>query len=131
MDRAHRVARQQEEVTAINHGGRGTPASGAGSKTKNDVRTVDWSIEVKTTTKKTYSLALSTFELAETHALRDGRRAAMVIAFDQGIGRRPRRLVVMDEDDFIELQDQLQTYKDAVKRLDDEAWELWTRVNEG
>lgn len=103
MDRAHRIARKQEDVTAANHGGRGTPASGSGDKTKNDVRNDEWSFEVKTTTKKTYSLALSTFETAETHALTDGRRAAMVIAFDQGLGRRPRRLVVMDEDDFIEL----------------------------
>lgn len=104
MDRAHRVARQQENVTAANHGGRGTPASGAGS-IKNDVRTDDWSLEVKTTTQKTYSLALSTWLTAEKHALIDGRRAAMVIAFDQGIGRRPKRLVVIDEDDFIELRD--------------------------
>jgi len=102
MDRAHRIARQQEEVTATNHGGRGTPASGSGG-IKNDVRTVDWSFEVKTTTRKTYSLALSTFELAETHALRDGLRAAMVVCFDRGLGKRPKRLVVMDEDDFLEL----------------------------
>lgn len=104
MDRAHRVARQQERDTAAIHGGRGTPASGSGS-VKNDHRTEDWSIEIKTTTQKTYSLALSTFEVAETHALADGRRVAMVIAFDQGPGRRPRRLVVLDEDDFIELRD--------------------------
>lgn len=103
MDRAHRIARKQEEVTAANHGGRGTPASGSGDKTKNDVRNDDWSFEVKTTTKKTYSLALSTFETAETHALADGRRVAMVIAYDQGIGRRPRRLVVLSEEDYIEL----------------------------
>lgn len=102
MDRAHRVAREQERVTATNHGGRGTPASGSGD-VKNDVRNADWSIEVKTTTKKTYSLALGTFLTAETHALTDGRRAAMVIAFDQGPGRSPRRLVVLDENDFIEM----------------------------
>jgi hypothetical protein len=102
MDRAHRVAREQEKVTAVNHGGRGTPASGAGS-IKNDVRNADWSFEVKTTTKKTYSLALSTFETAETHALADGRRAAMVLAYDRGLGKTPRRLVVLSEDDFIEL----------------------------
>ena len=111
MDRAHRIARQQEGVTAINHGGRGTPASGSGSKTKNDVRTDDWSFEVKSTIKKTYSLALSVFELAETHALRDGRRAAMVIAFDQGIGRRPRRLVVLSEEDFLELSGDGSTFE--------------------
>lgn len=104
MDRAHRIARQQERVTARNHNGRGTPASGSGT-VKNDVRTDDWSFEVKTTTKGSYSLALSTFETAERHALEDGRRGAMVIAFDRGIGQRPRRLVVLDEDDFIELSE--------------------------
>lgn len=102
MDRAHRIAVKQEKVTAANHGGRGTPASGSGD-VKNDVRNDDFSFEVKFTTQKTYSLALSTWLTAETHALRDGRRAAMVIAFDSGIGRRPRRLVVMSEEDFLEL----------------------------
>lgn len=103
MDRAHRIARKQEVVTAANHGGRGTPASGSGDKTKNDVRNAEWSIEVKTTTKASYSLALSTWLTAETHALTDGRRAAMVLCFDRGLGKTPKRLVVLDEDDFIEL----------------------------
>lgn len=103
MDRAHRIARKQEVLTADRHGGRGTPASGSGDTVKNDVRNPDWSFEVKTTTKSSYSLALGTFETAETNALRDGRRAAMVIAYDKGLGHRPRRLVVIDEDDFIEM----------------------------
>lgn len=102
MDRAHRQAVKQERVTAANHGGRGTPASGSGD-VKNDVRNDDFSFEVKTTTRKTYPLGLSTWLTAETHALRDGRRAAMVICFDQGLGKSPKRLVVMDEDDFLEL----------------------------
>lgn len=98
------MARKQEQVTATVHGGRGTPASGSGD-VKNDVRTDEFSIEVKTTTRKTYSLALETWDRAERFALADGRRAAMVIAFDRGVGQRPKRLVVMDEDDFIELTD--------------------------
>jgi hypothetical protein len=97
------MARKQEQVTAANHGGRGTPASGSGELTKNDVRNEEWSFEVKTTTRKSYSLALETFETAEKHALADGRRAAMVIAYDRGLGRAPRRLVVMSEDDYLEL----------------------------
>src|SRR6185437_15393868 len=101
MDRAHRLARKQESVTAANHGGRVTPASGSGT-VKNDVRTSDWSIEVKTTTQKTYSLAYRTWVTAERHALADGRKPAMVIAFDRGLGHHPKRLVVIDEDDFIE-----------------------------
>jgi hypothetical protein len=102
MDRAHRIAVKQEKVTAANHGGRGTPASGSGD-VKNDVRNDDFSFEVKTTTRKTYSLALSTWITAETHAIRDGRRAAMVVCFDQGLGKSPKRLVVISEEDFIEL----------------------------
>lgn len=102
MDRAHRVARKAEEVTATKHGGRGTPMSGSGS-IKNDVRNDDWSFEVKTTTQTTYSLAYRTWITAERHALADGRRAAMVICFDRGLGKPPKRLVVLDEDDFIEL----------------------------
>jgi len=112
MDRAHRIARDQEKVTAANHGGRGTPGSGSGDKTKNDVRNDRYSFEVKTTTRKTYTLGLETFETAEKHALRDGRRAAMVIAFDKGLGQRPRRLVVMDEDDFIEREQNIESLRE-------------------
>lgn len=97
------MARKQENVTATVHGGRGTPASGSGERVKNDVRNEEWSFEVKTTTKKSYPLALEIWETAERHALTDGRRAAMVIAFDRGIGRPPKRLVVMSEEDYIEL----------------------------
>lgn len=96
------MARKAEEVTAINHGGRGTPMSGSGS-VKNDVRTGAFSIEVKSTTRKTYSLAYSTWFTAETHALRDGLKPAMVVSFDRGLGLKPKRLVVLDEDDFLEL----------------------------
>lgn len=102
LDRAHRVARKQEEVTAANHGGRGTPMSGAGS-VKNDVRNDEWSFEVKTTTQKTYSLAYRTWVTTERHALTDGRKPALVLAFDHGIGKHPTRLVVISEDDFLEL----------------------------
>lgn len=99
------MARKQEQVTAVKHGGRVTPASGSGELVKNDVRNADWSIEQKTTTRKTYSLALETFETAEKHALIDGRRAAMVISYDKGLGKPPRRLVVLSEDDYLELVD--------------------------
>lgn len=97
------MARKQEIVTAERHGGRGTPASGSGELVKNDVRNDEWSIEVKTTTHKTYSLALSVWEQAEKHALVDGRRAAMVICYDKGLGKPPKRLVILDENDYLEL----------------------------
>lgn len=104
MDRAHRIARRQEDVTAAKHAGRVTPASGSGD-VKNDVRNAGFSFEVKTTTQKTYSLSYRTWITAERHALADGRRAALVICFDHGLGKPPKRLVLMDEDDFLELVD--------------------------
>lgn len=103
MDRAHRIARKQEEITAINHGGRGTPASGSGDKVKNDVRNDTWSFEVKFTTQKSYRLSWEELRKAEQHALADGRRMAFVVSYDQGVGKSPRRFVVLDENDFIEM----------------------------
>lgn len=102
MDRAHRLAVKQETVTANRHGGRTTPASGSGD-VKNDVRNDDWSFEVKTTTKKSYSLTRTVLETAERHALEDGRRMALIVCFDNGQGRLPTRYVVIDENDFEEL----------------------------
>lgn len=102
MDRAHRIAVKQEKVTAVNHGGRGTPASGSGD-VKNDVRNDDFSFEVKFTTRKSYSLTYEALRTAERHALADGRRMAFVISFDQGLGKPPKRFVVLDENDFIEM----------------------------
>jgi hypothetical protein len=102
MDRAHRLARKQEQVTATKHGGRGTPASGSGS-VKNDVRNDDWSFEVKHTSKKSYSVTREVLDTAERHALADGRRMALVLSFDEGLGKSPRRYVLADENDFIEV----------------------------
>jgi hypothetical protein len=105
MDRAHRLARKQEQVTATKHGGRGTPASGSGELVKNDVRNAEWSFEVKSTTRASYSLSLSVLDTAERNALTDGRRAALVLSFDRGIGKTPRRFVLVNEDDFLEMVD--------------------------
>jgi hypothetical protein len=102
MDRAHRIAVKQEKVTAANHGGRGTPASGSGD-VKNDVRNDDFSFEVKFTTRKSYALSLEELRTAERHALADGRRMAFIVSYDQGVGKLPRRFIVLDENDFIEL----------------------------
>lgn len=119
MDRAHRQARVQENVTASNMLGRVTPASGSGD-VKNDVRNDEWSIEVKTTTRLSYPMALSTLETAETHALSDARRPALFVAFVRGIGRTAKRYVVTTEDDFIERETELMQLRDQVVRLQNE-----------
>lgn len=102
VDKIHREARRQESLTAKNHGGRATPGSGSGAFDKNDVTNDDWSFEVKTTGQKGYRLTLETFSTVERNALEQGRRPAMVIAFVTPYGR-DKRLVVVDEDDFIEM----------------------------
>lgn len=118
MDRAHRIARTQESVTAVNHNGRVTPASGSGD-VKNDVRNDEWSLEVKATTRKSYSLTLEVLETAERHALADGRRVALVIAFDKGLGKSPRRFVVLSEEDFLEMTQELEELQDVYERWTD------------
>ena len=83
---------------------------------------------MKTTTKASYSLALKTFETAERHAIVDDLVPAIIIAFDRGLGNKPRRLVLLSEEDFMEREADLARFKAAVKRLDDENWELWGKV---
>jgi hypothetical protein len=82
---------------------------------KNDVRNAGWSFEVKTTTKASYSLSLRTWETAERNALTDGRRAAMVICYDMGLGKSPKRVVVIGEDDFIELTHDLDVMREELE----------------
>jgi hypothetical protein len=101
LDRPQRLARQQEALTAKAHGGRVTPASGSGGFDKNDVTNDEWSFEVKATSQKGYRLTLETWITAENNALEMGKRPAMVIAFVTPTGRT-KRLLVLDEDDYIE-----------------------------
>jgi hypothetical protein len=101
LDKIHKEARRQETLTAKTHGGRATPGSGSGGFDKNDVTNDEWSLEVKTTSQKGYRLTLETWLTTEKQALHQGKTPAMVIAF-AGPDRRTRRLVLMDEGDFIE-----------------------------
>jgi hypothetical protein len=103
MEKPQRDARRQENQVASRLGGRVTPASGSGG-IKNDVRSPEWSVEIKSTSKKSYPVKEEDFDRAEKQALADGRRAAFVIAFLTP-GKKPRRLVLIDENDFIEMND--------------------------
>lgn len=101
MDKIHKEALRQETLTAERYGGRVTPGSGSGSFDKNDVTTDEWSFEVKTTEQKGYRLTLENFLKTENNALEQGLRPAMITAFVLPSGR-VKRLVTLDEDDFIE-----------------------------
>jgi hypothetical protein len=100
VDRPQREARRQENITAVKHGGKVTPASGSGS-VKNDVRNDEWSFEVKSTSNRSYSISLDTLARLEDNALQDGRRMALVVSFVTRTGQA-RRYVLVDENDFIE-----------------------------
>jgi hypothetical protein len=92
--RLHKDSRRQEERVASRFGGRRTPGSGNQWDRKNDVRTSDWSFELKTTGKKQYTLKASELEDGEKQALLDGRNFAF------GIEMNGRNWVVLSEDDF-------------------------------
>ena len=118
MDKPQRLARRAEQDTARLHGGRVTPGSGNVSGTKNDVRNPEWSFEVKSTSQKGYRLEAETLIQAEKNAQRDGRRMALVVAFVGRLSTRHRRYVVLNEDDFIEREQELaelRAYKEHMR----------------
>ncbi|GAA2321979.1 hypothetical protein GCM10010149_88870 [Nonomuraea roseoviolacea subsp. roseoviolacea] len=87
------ASRKQEEKHAARYGGRRTPGSGNGL-IKNDVRTVDESWELKTTSAKQYILKSTDLVLAEKYALQDGRDMRFKIDMCG------RSWVVMSEEDY-------------------------------
>lgn len=96
MNRPHRASRNQEERVADRFGGRRTPGSGNGIR-KNDVRSEDWSFEMKYTGKKQYILKSAELKQGEKYALLDGREFAFGIEMDN------TNWVVVAEDTFLRL----------------------------
>lgn len=78
-------SQKQEREVAKENGGRVNAGSGNGWRHKNDVRTPEFSIECKTTSKSSYSLKRSELDLAEKYALADGKDMVFVVDID---GRR-------------------------------------------
>jgi hypothetical protein len=74
-----RRSKRQEKRLAADVGGRRTAGSGNGWAVKNDVRNDRWSIEAKTTERRSYSLRLDALKQAEKHALLDGREMAFCV----------------------------------------------------
>lgn len=77
-----KASRKQEQQVAGDLGGKVNAGSGNGWRHKNDVRTNEFSVECKTTTKLSYSLKRSELDLAERHALADGKDMLFVIDID-------------------------------------------------
>lgn len=118
MDRAQRLGRAAERLTATNNRGRVTPQSGSGRTVKNDVRNGEWSFEVKSTSGKTYSISRDVLDAATQHALADGRRMALVVHFNapRTAPGRARRFVVTSEDDFLEREQELERWRADYER---------------
>lgn len=92
-----RNSRAQEKRGAASFGGRVNSGSGNGWRHKNDVRTPEYSIEFKTTSKGSYSLKIAELLLAERNALADNK----VMLFGLELGGR--NWIILSEEDFHEL----------------------------
>ena len=90
---------KQETRTAEVFRGTRNAASGSLWLRKNDVRTQTESIELKTTTKQSYSLKLADLEKAWKIAILDGRRMVFGIEFSEA----RKRFVVLTEEDYLEI----------------------------
>lgn len=75
-------SRRQEAEVAEALGGRVNPGSGNGWRHKNDVRTSEFSVECKTTKARAYNLKRADLDVAEKHALADGKEMLFVVDID-------------------------------------------------
>ena len=92
-----RRSQAQEKRAATAFGGTVNSGSGNGVYRKNDVRTPQFSIELKTTTKRQYPLKADELAKAERHALLDGRTMLF------GIEMCGRNWMVLSEEDLLEI----------------------------
>lgn len=75
-------SQRQERDWADNMDGRTTPGSGNTWVRKNDVRSERWSLELKTTLKRQFTLKSDDLRKGERNALLDGREFAFGIEMD-------------------------------------------------
>jgi hypothetical protein len=87
-------SQRQERDWADDLNGQPTPGSGNTWSRKNDVRSNQWSLELKTTSKQQFTLKAAELAAANRHAVLDGREFAF------GIDMAGRSWVVMDADDW-------------------------------
>jgi hypothetical protein len=87
-------SQRQERDWADDMDGRTTPGSGNTWARKNDVRSERWSLELKTTAKKQFTLRDDILRTAERNALLDGREFAF------GVEIAGRTWVLMNVDDW-------------------------------
>lgn len=98
MNYIKKKSKKQEALTAQEFGGKVTPASGALSGSKGDVKTPDFLIENKFTDADKYKLELKTWKKIEEEAIREGLRIPMIQLDIQDLS-----LIIIDFNDLIYL----------------------------
>jgi hypothetical protein len=94
-----KVSRLQEKRAAKDYKGKTTPGSGNQWHSKGDVRSADYLIECKTTSKASYSLRADTMSKIMDEALLENRTPIMEVEF----GEHGITCVIMDKNDFLEI----------------------------
>lgn len=97
-----RMSNKHEDEVAAAFEGDVTPMSGAGWIRKGDIHTPIELVECKATEAKSYSLTLKLVEEVERLGLLAGKRGVLNVKL-QPLGVRPRRFVVIPEEDYLEL----------------------------
>lgn len=95
----HKRSRLQERKAATSFGGETTPGSGNQWHSKGDVKTPNYLIECKCTSKDSFTLKADVWQKIATEALLDSRYPLMEILFID----RDVSLVVLDKDDYINM----------------------------
>lgn len=94
-DNIHRRSRLQENKAAKSYGGMRTPGSGNQWFAKADIKTPDWLIECKSTTRASYGLKAETFLTLKRQSLIENKLPLLEIELP-GI-----TCVVLDKEDFL------------------------------
>ena len=97
------ASRKQEKDGAKRHGAKTTVASGS-KDSKNDATSREVSIEFKQTGRLSYVLKLDDLLNASRYAVREGKRMILGLEFRNARDpSKPRRYVVEEESDYLEL----------------------------
>lgn len=102
MNEHLRRSREQERRGAARLNGTVNSGSGNGWKRKNDVRNERFSVEYKTTSKKSYRITKADIQGAWTQAVLDARTLLFGIEID-GLS-----VILIQEDDFFALLEELE-----------------------
>jgi hypothetical protein len=103
----HKRSKLQERRAASSYGGAVNPGSGNQWHHKADVRTPEYLVECKTTTKLSYSLTEKTIKTLWDQAILDNRIPVLEIELPS------LTAVILDKNDFIAMKEELEQLRVA------------------